>query len=695
MPDKKCAEETTVMQAADALDAVFTPQRVAVLGASADPTKFGYQIVSNLRQFGFPGEVFPISRSVREIAGFKAVPALRDLPHAVDLVLVSIPAASVPAAIADAASIGAKAAVVFTAGFAEEGEQGRRLQQEVAAAAAGRIRIVGPNCLGVRNFHHPMNGTPMRIATPDPGPIAMISQSGAFGNAASAALIPARIGMSKLASIGNMVDLTHADFFRYCADDPETNVIAAFVEGVPNADAFLDAIAYASARKPVVILKGGRSKVGQAAALSHTGSLAGDGRVWQSLIAEAGATAVGSTQELFDVAAAFARLGPRLPRSRRTAIFSLAGGPAVVAADHCEEHGLELPWLEAALAHIRPLVPPWAALGNPVEVTGQTRRENFDACVGAVAALEQVDSIFGIAVGLDISEFGAALVKASASKPVVACVVAPNTEELFARSGIPNFPSVDRAARVLARLAERGCVASASTAELPPLSPRALPAGTQTEAQSKAYLAAYGLPVTRERVVQSADAAAAAAGEIGYPVALKISSAEVAHKTDCGGVLLNLEDETALRQACEILHNGFPGKAMLVQKMVRRGIELIVGAQRTPATGPVLMLGLGGVLTEVLEDVVFCRAPASPQSVLAALSGLRAQRLLDGYRGMPPVNRRAVAEVASRLSQIVAANPEISEVDINPLMADAEGTIIVDALIRVETKPAAMVGAAA
>src|SRR5262245_61840394 len=262
-----------------AIDAVFRPQRVAVLGASADTTKFGHHLVRNLKTFAFPGEVFPISSSADEICGYPTFPSLRDVPDAVDLVLVSIPVQHVAAGIADAVSVAAKAAVVFTAGFQEVGAEGRRLQQEVVASAAGRIRLIGPNCLGIRNFHLPMNASPMPHAVLAPGPIAFISQSGAFGNAAIAALRNLRIGLSKLARIGNMADITHAHLFRYFAEDAETSVITAFVEGVPDVPFFLDTVAAVSREKPIVILKGGRSASGQRAALSHTGSLAGDGRV--------------------------------------------------------------------------------------------------------------------------------------------------------------------------------------------------------------------------------------------------------------------------------------------------------------------------------------------------------------------------------------------------------------------------------
>jgi len=672
-----------------AIDAVFRPRSIAVLGASSEPGKFGHSLVKNLQGSGFPGDIYPISRSAPDICGYKAFPSLLDLPKAVDLVLVSIPSQAVPAGIADAAAISAKAAVVFTAGFQEIGAEGRKLQQDTVANAAGKIRMIGPNCLGIRNFHLPMNASPVAQTGVEPGPIAFVSQSGAFGNGAVAWLRSLRIGMSKLASIGNMADLTHAHVFRYLADDPETAVIATFVEGVPDVPFFLDTIAEVSRKKPILMLKGGRSKTGQRAALSHTGSLAGDGRVWESLVREAGGIFVDSSEELFDAAMALARAGGNLPRGRRTSIFSLAGGPGVVGADHCEAAGMTLPPLEQALQSLRPIVPPFAALGNPVEVTGQTRREHMNTCAQAVINQPNVDSMIGIALGLDFAEFAQSLIEAKKTKPVVACVVAPKSEAMFAEQNLANFPSVDRAVRALRNMVERAeTLARAPLPQAGSVAPRPLRAGVHSEAESKAYLLGYGLPVTREEVVDGADAAAAAADRIGYPVALKVSSAAIAHKSDAGGVILGLNNAADLRSAAKLLGERFPGEAMLVQEMVSGGLELIVGAQRTRATGAVLMLGIGGVYAEVLDDVVFCRAPASAEAVRAALGRLRSQRLLDGYRGAPPVDRDAVAAIGARLSEIMAANPAIAEVDLNPVIAGAGRAVIVDALIRVEEQAA-------
>ena len=674
------------MNEAAAIDAVFCPKSIAVVGASADPSKFGSQVLQNLRSSGFPGKLFPISRSPGEVCGLKPFASLRDLSQPVDLVLVSVPVQHAPATIEDAVVASAKAAVVYTAGFQEIGEAGRVVQNDMLSRTGGKLRLVGPNCLGIRNFHLPMNASPVSQNAPAAaGNVAFISQSGAFGSAATVALGSARVGLSKLASIGNMADLTHAHIFRYLKDDPETAVIAAFVEGVPDVAAFLDAIADVTRSKPVVILKGGRSPAGQRAALSHTGSLAGDGRVWDSLLREAGATVAASSEDLFDAAAVFSRHGRQRIGGSQAAIFSLAGGPGVVAADHCDELGITLPALGDKLGALRAIVPPFAALGNPVEVTGQTKREHLDACAKAIVAQPEVDAMIGIAIGLDFAEFANALIAANASQAgrgLCRRAAERSPSRQWRRRKLPfrrpcgtcAGPSDDT------WCADRPqAVAEAAAPVVRPLAP-----GTLSEAASKSYLAGYGLPVTDEQEVADGDAAVAAADRLGYPVVLKVSSAAIPHKSDVGGVHLNLGNGEAVRAAGAVLCERFPGIPLLVQKMVAPGLELIVGAKRTNGTGAIVMVGIGGVFTEVLDDVVFCRAPARQENVIAAMERLRSRRLLDGYRGGAAIDRMAVASIAARLSEIVAANPALREIDLNPVIANAAGAIIVDALIRSE-----------
>ncbi len=666
------------------LDAIFRPKRVAVLGASVDPSKAGNRVIQNLERWGFPGEVIPINATAPEVRGRKTVRTVRELPAGVDLLISAIPAAAQPGAMADAVAAGIKAAIVLANGFSEAGPEGRKLEDELIAAASG-LRFVGPNGLGVRNFHWPMHATQMLTPTiPEAGPIAFVSQSGALGNAANAEMAKARIGFSKFVSVGNMANLAHDEVFLYLADDPETSVIMAFIEGVPDPRAFLDAIAAVTPKKPIVVLKGGRTEAGQNAALSHTSAIAGNGRIWVDLMREAGATVVEGIEDLIDVAASFAR-APSLPRGRRAAIFTLGGGAGVIATDHCVAAGFTLPDLSPTLEPIRHLTFKHASLRNPVDTSTSFPHKNFPALLDAIAKVAEVDAILAIGIGPDIPEFAQALIESRSIKPVVGCLVAAKAEEMLVAGAVPNLPTPERAVRVLRHFADRGIRLAQSKGapgrliDCGPLKP-----GVYTEAEAKQFLARHGLPVTRERVVNDGAGARAAARAIGYPVALKVSSSEVMHKSDSGGVLLGIADDAALERAVETLGKRFPGAAMLVQQMAPAGIELIIGAERREDTGAVVMVGIGGIFTEVLDDALFCRAPLGEEGALAAIANLRTQRLLDGFRGLPPVDRKAIAAIVATLSAMVAGTHAILEVDLNPVIAGPNGPLIVDALIRVE-----------
>lgn len=665
-----------------ALDAVFNPRSIAVVGASSNPEKFGSRLVNNLKRYGFSGQVYPINQNVAEIGGYATIDSLSQVPGNIELLLICVPAAAVEDSLVEAAKKGAKAALIYTAGFAETGAKGREAQGRLLHVAKDLgLRLVGPNCLGVWNFHSGMNASPMDAASPVPGSVAFISQSGAFCNGAYDALRARRAGLSTLASIGNMADLQHAELIRYFAKDDKTSVIAAFVEGVRDVDQFLDAVSEAAKSKPVVVLKGGRSKAGQAAALSHTSSLAGDGRVWDSLLDEAGATVVLGSEELFDTAAAFTLMGETLPSGPRVAIITVAGGPGVIAADYCEAVGLEVPNLESRLSAIRAIAPSFASLKNPIDLTGDMAPQHFADAVSKVSDLAEVDVIFAVSVGLDIPELGRAMVEARKTKPVVSCVTAPQMEDAFEHAGIPNFHAVERTARSLKHLVKRGSKRPKNNVEGPQAPARHIRSGTLSEAESKTYLAQFGLPTTKEAEVRTSEQAIEKAQRIGYPVVLKVSSAEVAHKTERGGVMLSLGDDQAVALAFKSMQERFPGAAVLVQEMVAPGVELIIGAQRTSAIGNVIAIGIGGVFAEALNDVVFCRAPATVETVLAAMTKLRNQSILNGYRNMAAVDRMEIAKIASLLSAILVSNSTILEIDLNPIIANAASATIADALI--------------
>ena len=675
---------------ASELDAFFRPRSIAILGASANPNKLGFRLVTNMRATDYSGKVFPVSRTSAEILDFPTVPSLRDCPEAPDLVLLSIPAEGVPDAIDDVAAVGGRGVIVLACGFAEAGEMGAELQRQVLErAGAGGIRIIGPNCMGVSDMGQGMNATFFTELPSDPGVVGFISQSGAFGGIAFDRLPKLGVGVSKFASIGNMSDVSHAEIIRYYAADDETKAIAAFIEGIPDGAELVEAVRDASERKPVVVLKGGRTKTGSAAAISHTGSLAGEARIWDVLLREAGAVLAEDSDDLFDAAAVLALHRDRLPGGNNLAIVTISGGPAVVAADACESYEIGLPNTAAGLAELEPVVPPFASLRNPVDLTAQIDPANYEQAVAAVSAHDDVDGILAVNVGLDLPEFGEAFARAAGKgeKPIIGYVIAPGIEEIFERATIPNLPTVERAVRAFRRLCDRTQrMAQDSSEPRFRFEPVTLAGEVLTEHEAKALLGEHGFSVTREEAVSSASQARDAASRIGYPAVLKVLSRDVVHKTDAGGVILGLVDDEAVAEGYDELSRRFPGEDVLVQEMAAGGVELILGGRRDPLAGPVVMVGLGGVLAEVLEDVSFHGAPLSHSQALGAIAELRTQRMLDGFRGAPPVDRPELAELLERLGALLAANEAITEIDLNPVIATEDGLVVVDALVRAESR---------
>lgn len=673
------------MATVNELDAFFRPKTVAILGASTNPTKLGHFLVKNMRETGYEGRVFPISRSASEILDYRALPSLRDVPEPPDLVLVSIPADGVPEAIADAVSVGARGAIVLACGFAEAGASGAVLQDQlVATAAGGGLRVIGPNCMGVSDLRARLNATYFNALPDTPGRVGFISQSGAFGGIAFDQLTKLGAGISKFASIGNMADVSHAELIRYYGDDSDTEVIAAFIEGITDGAEFLDAVSEVSQKKPTVILKAGRTATGSAAAVSHTGSLAGEARVWDDLMREAGAVVSEDSEDLFDAAAALALEAERRPRGNAMVIVTISGGPSVVAADATETYDVELPDLADGLSDLEPLVPDFASLRNPVDLTAQIAPENYERAVADVASHPDVDGVLAVNVGLDLPEFGRAFAKvqAEADKPVIGYVIAPGIEEIFREAQIPNLPSVERAVRAFRRLVDRSRpISDRGTNERFRFDSSELPSGMVTEHDAKKLLAEHGFTVTTEEEVSSTDDALAAARRIGFPVALKVSTADLPHKTEAGGIALGLNEE-ALVETYGRFEERFPGSAFLVQEMVS-GPELILGGRRDPLAGPIVMVGLGGVFTELLEDVSFVRAPTSELAALEAVARLDGQRILDGYRGGESVDRGLLAEYMERLGGLLVANEPIVEIDLNPVIQTTSGLVVVDALVRI------------
>ncbi len=666
------------------------------MGASPKPGKLGYVLLKNVVDYGFRGRIYPVNPSGGEIFGLKVYPGLSHIPEPVDLVLISVPAAAVPEVVEEAASLGVPAGVILSSGFGETGPEGKAVEDRMRRVAreAG-MRLVGPNCMGIYNLSGNLNGTYFWELPKVAGNISFISQSGAFGGLFFREMRERQLGISKFVSIGNMIDVDYADLLDYLADDPETGVIAMFVEGVGDGRRFLEAAQRATARKAVVVLKGGRTRAGTRAASSHTGSMAGQTEAYEAAFRRAGIVWVNNSSELFDVTVALSAWGGNLPKSNRVVVLTISGGPSVVAADTCEEAGLELSTLEESTVNrIRELMPSFAASGNPVDMTPQMPPENYGACIDAVAADPNVDGIIAINVGLDVAQFahGLAAAKEKHCKPILAFTVDnPTVTGLLRDSGIPNFPGPERAVwayrglvlRQRSRMSQRKVVVSPDLQRSNRLS--ALVARGVTvvnEHDAKLVLAEYGMEAPKERRVHSLTDALLAAAEVGYPVALKLCEDGVAHKTELAALELGIDDPEGMRRAWVALEGRLgAGRTYVVQRMAPPGVELIVGGRRDATFGPMVALGLGGVWTEVFHDVAIELCPVDEEQVDQMIARLRGRALLEGFRGREGVNRQALGRLVTVVCRAMLANPEIEEIDLNPVIAYPDGAAVVDALM--------------
>ena len=732
------------------LRAVFEPRAVAIVGASDQPGKVGTTLMTNLA--GFEGEVVPISSSRDEVAGRAAFKRLRDVPGGVDLAVAAVPAKAVPGVVEDAVAAGAGALVVLSGGFAETGEDGAELQARVVAAArAGGLRIVGPNCLGVQNCATGLNAS-MAAGTPDvAGGISLATQSGAYGMAVYMLGLEQRMGFAKVYAAGNKADVTDAELLAYLGDDDQTRVVCFFVESLSDARGFVEVAREVSARKPVLVTKTGRTAAGARAALSHTAALAGDAAIWRAALDQVGAVVADSGLEMMDAARALD--WQPVPRGPRVAIITNSGGTGVELSDLFSEQGLEVPELSEGLQReLAEALPAFGSARNPVDLTTAWARfaELYPLALDRLARSGEVDIV--VPVLLQRSAMDAEVVKAvrdaavalrgegageregssgggEASGPrdgaagprdgaagprdgapgprdgalgprdgaagvaVYVCWVAPASAranaDLLHEARVPTFEWPQRTARAAA-LAWRHGQASRRARDATPTTqtPPDLPAigDGLLAADAAAQLAkAFGIDIPEQAICADPDAAADAAQRIGFPVAAKLAGGRHVHKSDAGGVRLGLADAAEVRRAAQELLDLDPNARVLVQQMTS-GTEVVVGALRDPALGPVVMVGFGGVLVEVLRDVAFRLAPVTHQEAIDAIESLRGYKLLTGVRGRPAADVDKLARTVVAASQLIAANPNIAELDLNPVLAGPRQAVAVD--VRIVGAPA-------
>jgi acyl-CoA synthetase (NDP forming) len=685
------------------LAAFFAPRSIAVIGASDDPVRIGGRPVDFCKAAGFSGPLYPVNPTRETVQGLKAWPSIDAIPGEVDLAVMAVPAARAEETLEACGQKGVKAAVIFSAGFSEVGAEGGAAQARLVEI--GRrygMRILGPNCLGCYSGASGACATftsGLEGGMPKRGGIGLITQSGAYGTHLLSMAKTRRLGVSGWVSTGNEADVTVAECLEHMVDQPDVTAIGVYMEGVNDAPRLIRALTRArELGKPVAIIKVGSSEVGAVAVQSHTASLAGSDASFQAVIEQYGAVRSRTTEEMFDTLYA-ASVAP-LPTGRRLGILTVSGGAGVLMADAAELHGMTVPPMpDASVARLLERNP-FASPRNPVDITAHALND-FDLIPEYLAEMMRAgdyDAYTGFFTSWTASPvLGPRLRKVlletlEGSGRPFALIGLFNDEQAsdYEERGVLCFADPSRAVAalaIMARLAEG--FGQGGDAALPVIGDPVIAAARMDEATAKARLAAAGIPVLPERVVGSAEAAADAAEEMGLPVVLKIVSPDIAHKTDVGGVALGLATAEAVRAEAGRMLTEIPAKVpgarisgVLVSSMAGEGVELIVGTQRDPAMGPMVMVGFGGVLTEVLEDVVLAHAPVSEAQALGLLDRLRGARILDGVRGRPGVDRAAVAAVISRLSVLAAANADtVESIEINPLLARADGAVALDALI--------------
>ena len=680
------------------LTPLFAPRGVAVVGASRNPAKLGHRLVQNLIASGFPGDIFPVNPSGEAILGKDAVTRAEDVPRGLDLALVSLPATAVVPAVRALGARGCRMCVVLASGFGETGRTGRDAQEEIEAIArATGMRIVGPNCMGVVNVPGRLNASYFWDVPWQPGALSFVSQSGAYGGLFFREVRERSLGVAKFLSIGNQSDLGFTECLAWLADDPDTRVVGLFVEGIRDGRAFVAAARRLAGVKPVVALKGGRAEAGRRAAGSHTGSLAGTWETYRAAFAAAGIVVVDETEELFDAMVTLEAHASRPPRDAAVAVLTISGGPSVVAADAAEAAGLRVPVLpDERRRALRTHLPEFGADANPVDLTPQMEPAGFAPSVRVVLEAPEVSGAVAIDIGLDRPEYAEALAAAQAAtgKPVVACTVdTPDMDRRLRAAGIPLVPGPERAVRAyraLVRHASLRARAETAPARRPP---RALPAGLVARlaagrgplghVDARLLLEAHGIPFPRERIVATADEALSAAGEIGYPLVVKTARPDVLHRTEAGGVVLGVADGRALTRAVLAIETRVGPGPLLIQEEVPHGLELIVGGRRDPSFGPTVLVGLGGVLAELLRDVSVGLAPLTADAARAMLAEGPRAALLRGFRGAAAVDEHALTGILVGLGDLLADHEAIVELEVNPLIASAGRLVAVDALVLV------------
>jgi acetate---CoA ligase (ADP-forming) len=701
--------DTPILRSPRALDPIFSPRSVAVIGASRRRDSLGFSLLHNLVVNELAGAIFPVNPQAQAIHSIKCYPSVLAIPDPVDLAVIMVPRNLVQAAVEESISKGVKGLIVITAGFSETGEEGAALERRLRATVrAAGIRMIGPNCMGVINADPEVRLDATFAPTPARrGTIGFVSQSGALGVAILNVAQDLGVGLTQFASMGNKADVSGNDLIEYWEDDPETRVIAMYLESFGNPRRFTEIAKRVTRKKPILVVKSGRTAEGARAATSHTGAIAGTDVTVSAFLEQCGVLRANTIEEMFDVARALARCP--LPGGFRVGIVTNAGGPGIMATDACVNLGLHMADLSAETrAALRSFLPAEASVSNPVDMIASATAEHYARTLAAVLDDPQVDMAMVINVTpvltnpIDVMQAIGAVAQ-ERPKPVLAVMMA--TDEFYeavktARDLPPVYHFPESAARVMFQLARYGTwrrrPADLPTPEFDTDDPQVaailarVPEGYLDPAETFKVLELYGVPLAKWRLVRTPEEALSAAREIGFPVVLKAVAPGLVHKSDVGAVRVDLRDEEELARAADemerqLIAAGLSAEAFLVQEMVRGGHEVIFGITTDPRFGPLLMFGLGGRYVEVFQDVRFAVTPLDTQEARDVIRGIRGIKLLEGVRGETAADLDLLTEILLRLAQLSQRHPRIRELDVNPFLAgpDRQSAKALDARVRV------------
>ncbi len=696
-----------------ALDCLFKPEVVGVVGASNTEGKVGYTILQNAISCGFSGKVVPINPKESEVQGLKAYPSISAYEGTIDCVVIVIPRKFVMGTVQEAIDNGVKAVSVISAGFKEQDAEGAAMERELAdLCRANGVRLLGPNCLGHLNTHHDLSLS-FGSQYPDRGGISFISQSGALCTAILDRAKWQHIGMSKLVSMGNKAELTETSFLEALAEDEHTDVIVAYVESIDEGPRFMEVAEAVSRKKPIVVFKSGVTAAGASAASSHTGSLAGADVAYQAAFARTGVVRASTFEQMFEYATAFAT--QPLPQGRRVTVITNAGGPGIMTTDAIELSGMKMADLsDAARSEMAANLPDAASVKNPVDVLGDALADRYRMAIDTAMEDQNTDAVIVVLTPqamTDAAGTAQAVIDAKGEKPILCCFmggidVAPGVD-LLVKNGVPNYTSPERAVGALKAMVDYAEWRAKPVRELPALDVDTAAAKAIIDAHiaagdlqvnepnAKAIFRAYGIQVANGKLAPTDEEAGDVAEGIGYPVVMKIVSPDVIHKSDMGGVKLNLKSRDEVIEASRAMKahilSQLPDadiKGVYVEQMcnMKGASEVIIGMTRDPQFGPMIMCGLGGIFVEVLKDVTFEIAPISKEEARTMLTKIKTYPILEGVRGQAGVDLDILAETLQRVSQLVTDFPQIMEMDINPYIAQStrEESMAADARIRLE-----------